>query len=170
MLIALQVFAGLPQSANAQTAAPATTTPIKHVIVIIGENRTFDHVYGTFKPKRGQTVANLLSKGIVNADGTPGINYELSAQYNAVDSGAFEISPGSKFVYFNIPAPETASAPTSASDSDPAPFVTLSLAELAEPGLYPSYNKYLLTGATGLPHNVPDTRTPNVLTLGSGAF
>jgi phospholipase C len=167
-LFAIITNLGAPLSAAAAQSTPVT--PIKHVIVIIGENRTFDHVYGTFKPKRGQTVANLLSKGIVNADGTPGINYELSAQYNAVDSGAFEISPGSKFAYFNIPAPETASAPTSASDSDPAPFVTLSLAELAEPGLYPSYNKYLLTGATGLPHNVPDTRTPNVLTLGSGAF
>jgi phospholipase C len=79
MLIALQVFAGLPQSAYAQTAAPATTTPIKHVIVIIGENRTFDHVYGTYKPKEGETISNLLSKGIVKANGEPGANY--SRQY-----------------------------------------------------------------------------------------
>ena len=27
-----------------------TTTPIKHVIVIIGENRTFDHVFATYVP------------------------------------------------------------------------------------------------------------------------
>ena len=27
-----------------------TTTPIKHVIVIIGENRTFDHVFATYQP------------------------------------------------------------------------------------------------------------------------
>ncbi|MFZ0957115.1 MAG: alkaline phosphatase family protein [Candidatus Sulfotelmatobacter sp.] len=155
--------------AAAQTPATAVT-PIQHVIVIIGENRTFDHVYATFKPKKGQTVANLLSRGIVNADGTPGINYELSAQYSAVDSGAFEISPGSKAAYYNIPAPETASAPTAASDTSPAPFVTLSLAKLAEPGLLPSYNKYLLTGATGLAHNIPDTRIPNVNSLGSGVF
>jgi phospholipase C len=155
--------------AAAQTPATAAT-PIQHVIVIIGENRTFDHVYATFKPKRGQTVANLLSKGIVNADGTPGINYGLSAQYSAVDSGAFEISPGSKVAYANIPAPETGGAPTAASDSNPAPFVTLSLAKLAEPGLFPSYNKYLLTGATGLGHSIPDTRIPSVSTLGSGVF
>ncbi len=31
-----------------------TTTPIKHVIVIIGENRSFDHVYATYRPKTGQ--------------------------------------------------------------------------------------------------------------------
>ena len=135
---------------------------IRDRIVIIGENRTFDHVYGTFKPKHGQSVANLFSRRIVNADGTPGINYELSTQYSAVDSGLYEISPGSKYAYFNIPAPETAGAPTAPSDTDPAPFVTLSLAKLAEPDLAPAYNKYLLTGATGLPHSVPDTRIPEV--------
>jgi phospholipase C len=166
-LFALIANLGAPVPVAAQNTP---VTPIKHVIVIIGENRTFDHVYGTFKPKHGQTVANLLSRGIVNADGTPGINYGLSAQYEAVDSGLFEISPGSKSAYANIPAPETAGAPTAPSDSSPAPFVTLSLATLAEPGLISSYNKYLLTGATGLPHDVPDTRIPNVETLGSGVF
>src|ERR1700685_2029557 len=75
MMIALQVFAVLPQSAYAQTAAPATTTPIKHVIVIIGENRTFDHVYATYKPKEGETISNLRSKGIGNLAGTPGRKY-----------------------------------------------------------------------------------------------
>ena len=70
-LIALQVLASMPQAAYAQTAAPATTTPIKHVIVIIGENRTFDHVYGTYTPVKGQKVHNLLSEGIVDANGKP---------------------------------------------------------------------------------------------------
>ena len=60
-----------------------TTSPIKHVIVIIGENRSFDHVFATYKPKNGETVWNLLSKGIIKADGTPGPNYSLSAQYSA---------------------------------------------------------------------------------------
>jgi len=169
-LFAVLANLGAPAPAAAQEHPTAPITPIQHVIVIIGENRTFDHVYGTFKPKKGQTVSNLLSKGIVTASGTPGINYGLSAQYSAVDSSVFSISPGSKFAYSNIPAPETAGAPTAASDSDPAPFVTLSLAVLAEPGLFPSYNKFLLTGATGLAHDIPDTRIPNVSTLGSGVF
>ena len=39
-----------------------TTSPIKHVIVIIGENRTFDHVFATYKPVSSDTVDNLLSK------------------------------------------------------------------------------------------------------------
>jgi phospholipase C len=33
-----------------QSEESATQTPIKHVIVIVGENRTFDHVFGTYKP------------------------------------------------------------------------------------------------------------------------
>jgi phospholipase C len=52
--------------------ASETTTPIKHVIVIVGENHTFDNLYGAYKPKAGQTIDNLLSKGIVKEDGTPG--------------------------------------------------------------------------------------------------
>jgi phospholipase C len=166
------ILANLGASVPAAAAAtpPAAVTPIQHVIIIIGENRTFDHVFATYKPKGGQTVANLLSRGIINLDGSPGINYSLSAQYSAVDQGEFKISPGSKKAYQNIPAPETGGAPTAPSDSDPAPFVTLSLAELAEPGLAPGYNKYLTTGATGLPHDVPDTRIPKVNALGSGSF
>ena len=42
---------------QAQKAATVIlTTPIKHVIVIIGENRSFDHVFATYVPKHGQTV------------------------------------------------------------------------------------------------------------------
>ena len=63
-----------------QTGDNDTTTPIKHVIVIIGENRSFDHVFATYQPKRGQTVWNLLSEGIVNADGTPGPNFSKAEQ------------------------------------------------------------------------------------------
>src|SRR5215468_10514897 len=48
-----------------------TVTPIKHVIVIVGENRSFDHLFATYVPKPGETVNNLLSEEIVKADGTP---------------------------------------------------------------------------------------------------
>src|ERR1700734_1982063 len=112
MLIALQVLAGLPQSAYAQNATPATTTPIKHVIVIIGENRTFDHVFATYKPKDGETVSNLLSKGIVKADGKPGPNYSLSAQYNAVTGSTYAISPGEKTLYGSVPPGVAGGPPT----------------------------------------------------------
>ena len=52
-----------------------TTSPIRHVIIIVGENRSFDHVFATYKPKHGEKVDNLLSKGIVKEDGTPGPNW-----------------------------------------------------------------------------------------------
>ena len=42
-----------------------TDTPIKHLIVLIGENRTFDNIFATYQPKQGQSVANLLSNGII---------------------------------------------------------------------------------------------------------
>ena len=160
----------IPATLAAQNPPPAPVTPIQHVIVIIGENRSFDHVYATYKPAPGQTVSNLLSKGIVTNDGKPGPNYLQSAQFAAVNAGAYQISPGQKTRYTSIPAPETDGAPTAASDSNPAPFATMAVAKLAEPDLSPSYNQFLLTGATGLPHDVPDTRIPNVNALGSGSF
>src|SRR5215831_16755676 len=58
-----------------------TATPIKHVIVLIGENRTFDNVYGTYVAKHGQSVGNLLSRRIVNANGTPGPRSDAARQF-----------------------------------------------------------------------------------------
>src|SRR5277367_2671603 len=127
-LMAIITNLGAPLSAAAQ-APPTTASPIKHVIVIIGENRSFDHVFATYQPKNGQTVSNLLSKGIVNADGTPGPNYSLTAQYQALDKDTFSISPRGKKPYANIPGPGTGGAPTSASDTNPAPFATLAVAK-----------------------------------------
>src|SRR3984893_13824686 len=61
-----------------------TTTPIKHVVVLIGENRTFDHVFATYVPPNEDSIANLLAKGIVNADGSPGPHFSKAAQFQAV--------------------------------------------------------------------------------------
>src|ERR1700735_3701624 len=72
-----------------------TATPIKHVIVIVGENRSFDHVFATYVPKKGEKVWNLLSEGIVKADGTPGPNFYKAEQKAAYDEqpDAFLLSP-----------------------------------------------------------------------------
>ncbi len=168
-LVALIANLGTPLPATAQEN-PGTVSPIKHVIVIIGENRSFDHVFATYQPKTGETVSNLLSKGIINADGTPGPNYALSAQYSAVDSttvgaGKFSISPPEKTVYTNIP-PVVAGGPTQ-------PFLpNLTLAKEIEPHqLFPTYYVDLTIGGTGLAaYTVPDTRIPNDLDLPEGAF
>jgi phospholipase C len=78
----------LTSSAQAQSTNDGnTTTPIKHVIVIIGENRSFDHVFATYVPNGNQKVWNLLSEGIVKADGTPGPNFAKAHQLAAVDLG-----------------------------------------------------------------------------------
>jgi len=170
-LLALFVNLGAPINAGAQsTTPPSPVTPIQHVIVIIGENRSFDHVYGTYVPAAGQTVSNLLSKGIVTKSLGRGVNFALSTQNSAVDETTFSINPSGKAVYAPLPAPLTGSAPEVASDAHPAPFQTLSLAELAEPGLVGKYNKYLTTGATGLAKGGLDTRIKNDTDLPSGVF
>ena len=142
----------VPAGALAQdnNSEPQTQTPIKHVIVIIGENRSFDHVYATYQPVSGDTISNLLSKGIVNADGSKGPNYNLAAQYRAVDRTQFSISPPGKEVYTNIPAVLTGGAPTV-----PATLIRhlsrhcgcgMGRTEFARQ----DYFQYLLTGATGI--------------------
>jgi phospholipase C len=154
-----------------------TASPIKHVIVIIGENRTFDHVFATYVPKAGQKVDNLLSKGIINIDGTPGPHYSLAAQYTAVDTGTYSISPGSKSLYATLPAPGTSYAPlvpyTNLADdflNGPGAVATLQLAAQADDGLAPGDLGLLLTGATGLSSSYPDSRIPNYNNLANGPY
>src|ERR1700753_418841 len=161
-LVATQLMVAAPARANDGNSNDGkTTTPIKHVIIIIGENRSFDHVYATYVPKKGQTVDNLLSKGIINADGTPGPNYAMSAQNSAVDSdGPFSIAPGGKAAYKSIPAPLTGGPEFATANS--APFLSLEVATKAETGLFPTYNFDLLTGATGLPGATPDNRINDI--------
>jgi len=60
--------------------AGGPVTPIQHVIVVIGENVSFDTLYGAYKPPKGQSIKNLLSRGIIKADGTPGPNYAKTLQ------------------------------------------------------------------------------------------
>jgi phospholipase C len=145
---------GLPSPASANPAGDGRTkTPIKHVIIIIGENRTFDHIFATYKPRNGQTVRNLLSEGIIREDGTPGPNYSLALQSSAVDMAPspFLESPMSKSLFSVLPTP-LAGGPTNAPISD------LADAEASENGLTPAYSALLTTGGTGLKGGTPDTR------------
>ena len=140
-----------------------TLTPIKHVVVIVGENRTFDHVFATYKARHGQYVDNLLSKHIIREDGSPGVNYALALQYSAVDNGTFSASPGGKTAYAKLP-PLLAGGPTT-------PYVTsVADAKAAENGLPDDYYQFLTTGGTGLPHGAIDTRMPNPTAMPPGPF
>jgi phospholipase C len=166
-LSALQAFAicSIIGCGQGNDSHPYTRTPIQHVIVIIGENRTFDHVFATYQPKNGARVDNLLSKGIVNSDGTPGPNYSLAEQYSAVDSNSdgYEIDPTYKSLYPVLPTP-LAGGPSSPY------FSTVAQAMQAEDGLANDYYKDLTTGGTGLKYGTPDTRIPNVNDLPPGPF
>src|SRR3984957_6428841 len=172
--VALLQFALGPTAAN---AAPDPRpdgnpkTPIKHVIVIIGENRSFDHVFATYVPvhaKEGEKVWNLLSEGIVKSDGTPGPNFDRAHQLAAFDkpSDPFLLSPPkTEFPSNQLPAPLVGGAKDSYIPGD-----SLTLAEQSENGLPSSYYPYLISGGTGLTSKTPDTRITNVNALPPGPF
>jgi len=167
-------------SRNDQRAA----SPIKHVIVIMGENRTFDHLFATYQPRPGEHVENLLSKRIINIDGTPGPNYGFAVQNHASVTATFSISPGGKAPYGTggnvLNVPSTSYAPkvpytniydpvTGAAVNGPGAVATLALAHEATSDLSPGDYGLLLTGATGLPTKA-DTRIKNALSLPNGPY
>jgi phospholipase C len=173
VLAALQLAIGVPL-ASAAAAAPARTgdqltrTPIKHVIVIIGENRSFDHVFATYVPRDGEHVWNLLSEGIVNGDGSPGRNFERALQSAASDpaTDAFLLNPGKKtFPDDVLPAPLVGGPFDSYVSGD-----SLQLAEESENGLPEDYYQYLVSGGTGLASKTPDTRITDANHLPPGPF
>jgi len=93
--------------AISQAWAAEPVTPIQHVIVVVGENHTFDNLFGTYRPRHGQEIENLLSKGIVNADGTPGPNFHKAKQRIGVSEGAYQASTRSQGHYPTLPQPYT---------------------------------------------------------------
>jgi phospholipase C len=162
-----------------------TVSPINHVIVIMGENRTFDHLFATYQPRPGEHVDNLLSKKIINIDGTPGPNYGLAAQNYASVTSTFSISPGGKTPYGTggnkLNTPSTSYAPqapytniydpvTGAAVNGPGAVATLALAHEATSDLRHQDYKLLTTGATGIPSGSPDTRIANALNLPNGPY
>jgi phospholipase C len=162
-----------------------TGSPIKHVIVIIGENRSFDHVFATYVPKRPEEkVFNLLSQGIIKLDknnnALPGPNFEKAHQLAAKDVGttdAFLLSPPKQpFPNDQLPAPLVGGPKVSyiPNECGSTPIAScaasLALAKQSENGLDPDYYQYLLTGGTGQTSKTPDQRISNVNALPAGPF
>jgi phospholipase C len=136
--------------------------------VIVGENRSFDHVFATYKPKRGEKIWNLLSEGIVNADGTPGPNFKQVEQKAGTDQApdAFLLSPSkSDFPNNVLPAPLVGGPEDSYVAGD-----SLTLAEQSENGLPNGYYEDLVSGGTGLTSHTPDVRITGVDSLPPGPF
>ncbi len=85
-----------------------TRTPIKHLIVVVGENRSFDNVFGTYiPPDPTQSVWNLLSLGIVDQQGRPGPNFAMAMQNRATDTAAYSIAPPKSGAFAVLPQPST---------------------------------------------------------------
>src|ERR1700748_2760083 len=75
---------------NDAAEAVNTESPIKHVIILIGENRGTDHTFGVYKPRgKGQTISNILSKGIVKEDGSPGPSFSLAQQFQVTPQSLY---------------------------------------------------------------------------------
>ena len=151
-----------------------TASAIKHVIIIVGENRSFDHVYATYVPhNQDETVNNLLSEGIVNADGTPGPNFAQPHQSqltSAPNNGKYFVnaSDSEKTLYSTLPPPDLAGTP-------PVSALSFILSVPGgDPGLPPQDQFLFGTGGTGLsvppPFVGPDTRITNVNNLPPGPF
>lgn len=87
--------------------ANVPVTPIKHLIVVVGENVTFDTLFATYKPADPtQSINNLLAKGIVTAAGGPGAHYALAQQMQASnDSGVYTLHPVVGAPYAALPQP-----------------------------------------------------------------
>ena len=180
-LMAGPALAGPPAGANDNN----TTTPIKHVIVIVGENRSFDHLFATYVSPRGDSVRNILSEGIVSASGAPGPNFARAQQRHGKNLSTYNISlPGSS-IYQTLPPPNTGGASMAQSFTAPpfpplstpfpgTPYTVGQILASIDPGLIAggSYAPlYLLTtGATGLAPGSIDTRIPNATSLPSGPF
>jgi phospholipase C len=156
-------------ASTANQGAP-TTTPIKHAIIIIGENRSFDHVFATYTPvNKGESVWNLLSEGIVNSDGTPGPAYSSAYQSQATDTGTtqqpgvYQLSP-TKQAYTSLPAPLVGGptapyvCPTGTTTTSCVTPANLATAKAVENGLPNDYYQFLLVGGTGQTAGAFDNR------------
>ncbi len=166
---------GAPVQAGTEAAASpdaiSTATPIKHVIIIVGENRSFDHLFATYVPQhRNEKVLNLLSEGIINADGSPGPNFAKAHQFKIVSApngGKFFSSAklADKQLYDVLPAPDVAGV------GPVSPYAAILSIPGGDPGLPPDDQFLFGTGGTGLNALLgPDIRISNVTALPPGPF
>jgi phospholipase C len=158
-----------------------TKTPIKHVIVLIGENRSFDNLFATYVSPSGASVKNLLSEGIIRADGTPGPHFKRAQQFQAVAPFKTEfyisLDDKEKTPYTTLPAPTLNFSP-SPSAGEPFSFgVAPALLGAIEPSLETEDLPLLQTGPSAQANTIVltpvpdlDTRVANFNNLPNGPF
>lgn len=145
-----------------------TVTPIRHVIVIVGENGRFDHVFATYRAPSGDKVTDPRSAEIINADASPGPNVSGVLPNQVADTTTDRIAPTKTGPYARPPSPNSDGAASAARDPNPPPFATIAAA--VDHGELARDIRVLTTGATGLPADVVETRIINVASLQSGPF
>src|SRR3984957_13067930 len=112
VMSALSLGAAVPADAGTSVNEIKTASPIKHVIIIVGENRSFDHLFATYVPKsRDERVLNLLSEHIIKADGSPDEKFDRAHQFQVTSApngtSYFISAPASKkSLYSTLPAPD----------------------------------------------------------------
>jgi phospholipase C len=157
-----------------------TSTPIKHVIVLIGENRSFDNLFATYVSPSGDHVSNLLSEGIINADGTPGPHFSKAAQFQAVSPFRTQfyisLNAAEKAPYETLPEPTLNFSPSPAT-GEPPPFpagTPIGFLASIEPSLETGDLALLTTGASGAPQTAElpdfDSRINHFNNLPNGPF
>ena len=150
VMSALSLGASMPADADPSVKEIKTATPIKHVIIIVGENRSFDHLFATYEPKdRTRRCATSCPRGIINADGAPGPNFAKAHQFkiaSAPNGGKFFISAdlADKQLYATLPPPDVAGV------GPCPPYVGILSIPGGDPGLPPADQFLLGTGGTGL--------------------
>jgi phospholipase C len=172
--------AGQTGAADDEAKHQSTETPIKHVIVLIGENRTFDHLFATYVSPSGDHVKNLLSEHIINADGTPGKDFSKAAQFQAIalfkTTYYISLDKDDKAPYTTLPEPTLNFSPSPAT-GEPPPFPSAtpqSLLAAIEPSLELEDLFLLTTGASGASQTAElpdfDSRIENFSHLPNGPY
>ena len=148
LLVAGQL--AIPAASQAQESGARTATPIKHVVVIFGENISFDHYFGTYPYATNPNGEPRF----VAANNTPAVNGFTSALLNSnpnflnsAGNGAGAINP------FRLDRSEAATADQ---DHNYTPEQ-----EAFHAGLMDSFPEY-----TGTPGPPPAGQTNNGLVMG----
>ena len=103
----LTVAGAQAENVASPIARRTTATPIEHLIVVVGENLSFDNLFATYEPAAGQTVGNLLSRGIVDKDGSPGPHFADAAQREASVRDRYSVTPVAGAAFAVLPQPGT---------------------------------------------------------------
>jgi phospholipase C len=97
LMFAIQVFAGYYSSPS--SADQSTTTPIKHVVVIMMENHSFDNIFGLY-PTMNRTSPGLLMTSLEAPDDVLDVTKSVASTLSQVPNGTYETVNPDESVYY----------------------------------------------------------------------